>query len=600
MMYTINGAMLALSSWLAVSILAKATLITTIALAAAWLARGARAAVRHMMLAASFAALLALPAASLLVPPVRIAVARQADAPPSVASAIDVTQTTAPAPAGDAVAPSSTSQLTEHEVPLYDLLLAGWIAGAAVFVLRMIVGLRGVHLLRRSSMAWRDGQALLDQMASEAGFHRKVDVLLHESLSTPVTCGIFLPVILLPCDAQNWHGEDLNRAIIHELEHVRRADWVSQCLARAVCAAYWFHPLVWIAWRRLSLEAERSCDDAVLGRSEATAYADQLVGLAKRLSVAQRAPLLAMVNNTDLATRVAAVLDSRQRRGRAGTVSLALACAAAVVLVLVISPLTVVAAPQAQSHPSFEVASVKQLGNRQGDGPDLSFVGTSGNPFKISGNRISVNGTLHAFIAAAYSLKDYQVSVGVPSWADSLMFNITALGPGPAETTQDQARVMLESLLADRFQVKFHRESKVLPVYYLVQSKSSKNFTPAGADETFSWNVTQEPGGVMRSKATKESIGDFVQLVGASADRPVINKTGITGFIDYDLRYELPRATGPSAGEGGGGGKHAPNPDDLNRALIAAIQDQLGLKLQSTKDMVDILVIDSAERPSEN
>ena len=145
---------------------------------------------------------------------------------------------------------------------------------------------------------------------------------------------------------------------MHELEHVRRGDSVSRCLARVACAVYWFHPLVWIAWRKLVLEAERSCDDAVLRRSEATAYADQLVGLAKRLSVAQRSPLLAMANRADLATRVGAVLDGRQRRGRAGTFALALACAAAVVLVVAMSPL-IVAAPQGQPGPAFEVASVK-------------------------------------------------------------------------------------------------------------------------------------------------------------------------------------------------------------------------------------------------
>ena len=124
------------------------------------------------------------------------------------------------------------------------------------------------------------------RLALEAGIHRRVEVLLHEALTGPMTCGVVHPAIVLPRDAQSWEAEDLNRAIVHELEHVRRGDWVSHCLARAVCAVYWFHPLVWIAWRQLALEAERSCDDAVLGRSEATAYADQLVGLARRLSAA--------------------------------------------------------------------------------------------------------------------------------------------------------------------------------------------------------------------------------------------------------------------------------------------------------------------------
>jgi TonB family protein len=113
------------------------------------------------------------------------------------------------------------------------------------------------------------------------------------------------------------------------------------------CAIYWFHPLVWIAWRQLELEAERACDDAVLARSEATAYADQLVAVARRLSAASNAPLLAMASRADLASRVNAVLDGGQRRGRAGRLCVAVATAAAAALVLTVSPLRMVAAPQA-------------------------------------------------------------------------------------------------------------------------------------------------------------------------------------------------------------------------------------------------------------
>lgn len=156
-----------------------------------------------------------------------------------------------------------------------------------------------------------------------------------------MTYGVFLPTIVFPSDAQNWRAEDLDRAIVHEL---------SQCLARAVCAAYWFHPLVWVAWRRLLLEADRASDDAVVRRSEATAYADQLVELARRLSAAQRLPLPAMAARADLATCLYAVLDNRQPRGRAGTLSVNLACGAAAALIAVLSPLTVVAAPQAATN----------------------------------------------------------------------------------------------------------------------------------------------------------------------------------------------------------------------------------------------------------
>jgi uncharacterized protein (TIGR03435 family) len=592
--------MLAAGSSLAPSVVAKVTVITALALFAVWLARGGRAAVRHAFLAAAFGVMLLLPMASVLVPPVRLAVPVVVETRASAALPLAIGAARIPAaPMTDDSGVRVISVPQSPGISLYNLLLAGWIAGGAIFLLPLVIGLWQIRLLRRSGLAWPRGQSLAETIARDAGVRRRVDVLLHEEARGPMTCGIVHPTIVLPQDAESWSEQDLSRAFVHELEHVRRGDMVSHCLARAACAVYWFHPLVWIAWRRLALEAERSCDDAVLRHSDATAYAEQLVGLARRLVTAQRSPALAMASRADLSARVGAVLDSRQRRGRAGTFSLALACTAAVVLVVTISPLMLVASPQAQAHPEFEVASVKQL-DKEREGPDLSFVGTSGKPFKISGNRITMNGTLHAFIAAAYSVRDYQVS-GVPSWADSLMFNITAQSSGPDEATQDQARVMLQSLLADRFQVKFHREPKVMPVFHLVQSKASKKLTPAGADETFSWKVTPEPGGLMRSKATKESIGDFVQLVGASADRPVIDKTGITGFIDYDIVFEPPGAARPAA-EGGEvrQGPKGLNFEDLNHALIEAIQDQLGLKLQSAKDTVEILIIDHVGKPSEN
>src|SRR6185437_5803676 len=97
-----------------------------------------------------------------------------------------------------------------------------------------------------------------------------------------------------------WSPMDVQRALVHELEHVRRRDWPIQILARVVCAMYWFHPLVWTAVRRLSVEAERACDDAVLIQCDSAAYAEQLVRLARRLLKADRQAVLSMANRTDL------------------------------------------------------------------------------------------------------------------------------------------------------------------------------------------------------------------------------------------------------------------------------------------------------------
>jgi TonB family protein len=275
-------------------------------------------------------------------PPIRIALRIAAEAAPVPhAPPIGAVPFTAPDAPVAAPAVSQSSRLSPSA-----LLLVVWLAGAALFLLPVIVGLRQVRRLRRTALPWRHGQTVAEGLAFDAGVPRRIEVLLHEELPGPMMCGVLHPAIVLPVDAPNWKEEDLNRALVHEIEHVRRGDWASHCLARAVCAAYWFHPLVWMAWRRLVLDAERACDDAVLARSEATAYADQLVAVAQRLSAAARPPLLAMASRADLAKRVGAVLDSRQRRGRAGAAPVALACAAAMALVLSVAPLKMVAAPE--------------------------------------------------------------------------------------------------------------------------------------------------------------------------------------------------------------------------------------------------------------
>jgi TonB family protein len=340
----IDDAILTVGSSLALSTVAKATFAMALGLGAAVLAGRKRAAVRHALLAGMFGVLLALPLVSAVAPPIRVVVRalQTRNLPNPIARPGRATTPVAIArPAFPAMSQSSRWSA--------DLLVVCWIAGAVLFLAAVPAGLGQVRRLRRSGLPWQQGQSVVDGLAREAGISRRVDVLLHDALTGPMTCGTIHPAIVLPVDAPNWDPEDLHRAIVHELEHVIRRDWVIHCLARAVCAVYWFHPLVWTAWRRLELEAERSCDDAVLACSEATAYADQLVAIARRLSAATKPPLLAMASRADLASRVNAVLDGRQRRGRAGRLCVTVATAAAAALVIAVSPLRIVAAPQSIS-----------------------------------------------------------------------------------------------------------------------------------------------------------------------------------------------------------------------------------------------------------
>lgn len=340
----LSAALIAAGNSTVLSILFKVTVTTTLGLTAAALARRSRAAVRHVLLAATFGLLLIVPAVSLIAPPFRIAMTVAAGKD-GVLSA--TTEQTAGVGAAVQSKPSgSASSSRPGLVSIPNLLLAAWLVGTVLFVLPVAVGLRQMRALRRAATAWPEGQEIVDRLASSAHVCRRVNVFTHGALAGPITSGAVHPFILLPDEARDWESDDLERAVVHELEHVRRCDWVSQCAARTICAFYWFHPLVWMARRRLGLEAERACDDAVLQRSEATAYADQLVAIAKRLSKRAKLPLPAMANRADLAKRVGAVLDSRQRRGPLGVFGTAAACAVAVLLAVTLSPLRLVAAEQ--------------------------------------------------------------------------------------------------------------------------------------------------------------------------------------------------------------------------------------------------------------
>jgi uncharacterized protein (TIGR03435 family) len=239
---------------------------------------------------------------------------------------------------------------------------------------------------------------------------------------------------------------------------------------------------------------------------------------------------------------------------------------------------------QSTVKPEFEVASLKQLNESLPPGAqDLSFLGTAGKPFKIVGTRVTLTGTLKTFITAAYDVKDYQIQ-GLPPWAGTLRFTLTAQAPDEKQPTQEQVQAMTQSVLADRFQLKVHRDSKEMSVYHLVQVKNVATFKNASS-EPFSWKLSRESNGMLRSKATGEPISDFVQLVGVSSDRPVIDKTGITGSIDYDiLIYQ----------------KEGMTQDDISHAIIDAVKDQLGLKMEPAKDKVELIVIDRAASLSAN
>jgi beta-lactamase regulating signal transducer with metallopeptidase domain len=341
MMSSASDLALLLSQSVELSLLMKATLILVAGLVITQLTRTARASARHLVIASVFAALIALPALLAGAPAMTI------DVPVTPSPSLTSTIPVAPAAPDIVAAVNDARRARWPAVSIGDALRAVWLAGTIVFLIPVASVLWRLSMIRRTGLptAWRRDE--LTQLARERGVLKPVEVVEHEAVPGPMTFGINRPVIVLPPDAREWSEAELRRALLHELEHIQRGDWIMQIVARAVAACYWFHPMVWMAWRRLCLEAERSCDDAVVMSEERTDYAEQLVTLAQRMSATPVQPLLGMANRSDLSTRVTAVLDDRLRRGRAGFALAAGTIAAAAVVVMTVAPVRAVARDEA-------------------------------------------------------------------------------------------------------------------------------------------------------------------------------------------------------------------------------------------------------------
>jgi uncharacterized protein (TIGR03435 family) len=617
-----------------VLLLVKITAALMAGLVTARLARTHRAAVRHVVLGATFAVVIALPPAAFVIPSVSINVPVATEpSNPAVVESRAVANGARPGVAGGFAATSSTPGADSRPIlSLSAIVLTIWGAGAALFLLPIVVGLAETRSLRRSGLPWVRAQSIADAIAREAGIRRRVDVLVHESTSGPLTFGVTRPAVLLPADAQSWSEEDVRRAVIHELEHIRRRDWPTQCLARAACALYWFHPLVWIAWRQFGLEAERACDDAVLRRSDATDYADQLVGLAKRLSLAGRQPLLAMANRADLSTRVVAVLDGKQPRGRAGRAWIMAACAAAIATISTVSPLRLVASQNASQTASatrdrYDVATIKPcVAEEKPTGARGTAGGTNAtfSPGRFSVPCVTTEQLIYLAYAAYGARENEHLANddfgaasntekvrGGPDWVHSLKekYSIEATAAGATDRYVLMG-TMLRSLLEDRFQLKLHRGTEEVPMYELKVAKSGLTITPMKDDECtpFDPAASINPGAakpvcgnlnmMSANGLTRWTFGGFAfsslsTSIGRLLKVHVIDRTNVTDKFIMRLEFVREDAGGDAQGAGRDGAALATNGKTIFDAL-----KEIGLELEKTRGPRGFLVIDHIERPT--
>jgi TonB family protein len=276
----------------------KATLLLTVAWIATLALRRASADVRHRIWLAALLGVALLPVLAVL-------------APTALPPAMRITITT-----GGATTPARSLM---RGLPVLSATWLGivWSIGVGLVLVRLAVGVMRAAVLTRAA-----------RPTLRAG------VMIAESAATPMTWGLFRPVILLPAYAEQWSDDQLEPVLNHERAHIERRDWLAQMFTRLMTAVFCFHPLVWVAAAMLRREAECAADDRVIASGVfAPDYASQLLEVASRMSGHAPFAAVGMTRGSKVERRVIEVLDTARRRSPAGRwtrIAVTLACGALV------------------------------------------------------------------------------------------------------------------------------------------------------------------------------------------------------------------------------------------------------------------------------
>ncbi len=256
---------------------------------------------------------------------------------------------------------------------------------------------------------------------------------------------------------------------------------------------------------------------------------------------------------------------------------------------LLISP------PHQQSRTAFEVAAIKQADTTlQFQIRGMSCHGTDGvvgHPLMQAGlGRCRVVGwNVKSIVSAAYGYGMDRIS-GAPSWAETLPYTIDAKAPEPFSYTRAQLMQMFQPLLEDRFKLKFHLETKEVNSYDLSVAASGSKLTMAAPDA--------RPGSTARPSEAfgRSSLSTIISLLSNIVHAPVVDKTGLVGLYEYKLSWDPDADIMPNSPLA----EASAIPDPRGPSIFTAVQEQLGLRLSPTKIKIEILVIDSIEKATDN
>jgi bla regulator protein BlaR1 len=466
---------------------------------------------------------------------------------------------------------------------------------SAIWIPAILCAVWAIGFVTLACSWWLRWRSLRAALRTSSPLHLPIDieVLTSPAFAEPGVFGIRRPVLLLPAGiTHSLTPPQLEAILAHELCHARRRDNLATAIHMTVEAVFWFHPLVWWLGARLMDERECACDEEVLLLgSEPQVYAEAILKICE-LYLESPLPCVSGVTGANLKKRIEAIMTNHiaLRLNFAKKAALVTAGVAALAVPIVVGMLSApaIGAQQPVAKLEFEVASVSPVQRDKLSGPgrvrynpqgvDLSNVPLGwviGEAYGVVYNRIS---SLDRRINEKYFS---------PAGTD-YFFDIAAKAGRPVP--REQIRLMLQTLLADRFSLVAHRERKLQPVYKLVVGRSGPKFQEGEAGKEPMCSLGLE-GFVCRNAEMTRFAALLTQYLGGQADasRPVLDSTGLTGSYDFTLRLR-----------GGEAGGKAALVEWLSSDVFSDIEKQLGLRLEADKGLVDYLVVDHVEKPSGN
>ena len=533
------------------------------------------------------------------------------------------TQTAIVMPTISRSTPGLTVQSPFHMLPA--LLVALWSCGFALVLLIWCVRWRKISVALRNAEPLQEGREAeaLRKLQRIAGTSTSIDLVLSRTSLEPGIFGITRPVLVWP-EGISKHLKDahLEAILAHEVWHVRRRDNLAAAVHMFVEALFWFHPLVWWLGTRLVEERERACDEEVVELGgERHVYAESILKVCE-FCVGSPLACVSGVTGSDLKKRMVHIMTEQIVRKLEFGKKVLLSAAAMLAIALPIGFGLVNATPtraQADEEASTSIpkytASIKPTSLptevHGGSVKHMEQVMFSPNGF------FAANISLEKIIQEAYGVQANQI-IGGPDWIKSAAYDINvkiedpetstseADTPGPPDTKQ--SRQVLRSILAERFKLAVHNETKNLSTYVLVVAEDGSKLQPSQVtDSTFhatapksmlmgsSMRMKVDGGQARALEARGIPTADFASLLSRQLGQIVVDKTALPGKYDFTLKWTAEPSTAP-----GNSTESADAAGDSSSPLFAAIHDQLGLKLEPQKAPLPVLVIDHAERLAES